>query len=98
MSLADEMRAISNNAGKSPVDAAYACAINEIQEAAKEGKREIVWSPHILNYKELGFDSMWISDRDTELLKERLESEGFRIVQPMRYSCGVMQLTKYVQW
>ena len=98
MGLADEMRRISNNAGHSAVDAAYACAIKEIKEAAEAGKREIVWSPHILNYRELGFEDMYISDRDKELLRERLEREGFRIVQPGRYSGGVLQTTKYIQW
>ena len=98
MSLADEMRTISENAGNSPVDAAYACAIKEIKEAAEKGKREIVWSPHILNYRELGFDSMWISERDQELLKEKLKREGFRVVMPHRVIGGVTQLTEYVQW
>lgn len=98
MSLADEMRTISQNAGNSPVDAAYACTIKEIKEAAEKGKREIVWDPHIPNYRDLGFDSMWPSERDKELLKEKLEREGFRIVKPFRVSGGVTQLTEYVQW
>lgn len=98
MSLADEMRTISKNAGNSPVDAAYACAIKEIKEAAEKGKREIVWSPHILNWRELGFDDMYLSERDQELLKEKLKREGFKIVKPYRVSGGVTQLTEYVQW
>lgn len=98
MSLAEEMRNISANAGKSPVDAAYACVIKEIKEAAEHGKREIVWSPCIRNWRELGFDNMYLSDRDKELLKDKLREEGFKVVKPYRVIGGVTQFTEYVQW
>lgn len=98
MSLADEMRTISKKAGNSPTEAAYAYTIKAIKEAAEKGKREIVWDPSVPNYRELGFDSRWLSERNKELLKEKLENDGFRIVKPYRVSCGVTQLTEYIQW
>lgn len=99
MSLAEEMREIAEKAaGNSVVDAAYATVMEMIKVAAESGKREIVWDPYIRNYIELGFDSRYLCARDKELLKEKLENDGFKIVKPMRYSGGVLQTTEYIQW
>ena len=98
MSLADEMRTLSEKAGNSKADAAFASVMEIIKGAAERGRREIVWAPYIHNYKELGYDDGYISDREEELLKEKLENSGFRIVQPNRISAGVRQTTKYIQW
>ena len=99
MGLADEMRRISENADKGVVEDAYNVIIKRIKEASEEGRREIVWSPAVSNPEKFGMKYVWeISERDKELLKEKLEREGFRIVQPGRYSGGVLQTTKYVQW
>ena len=99
MSLAEEMREIAEKAaGNSVVDAAYATVMEKIKVAAESGKREIVWDPYIRNYIELGFDSRYLCERDKELLKEKLEHDGFKIVKPMRYSGGVLQTTEYIQW
>lgn len=98
MNMAEEMRRLAENAGKSAVDAAYATMMKKIKEAAQEGKREIVWHPYISNYKELGFESCYLSARDKELLREKIERDGFRVVLPHRYSGGVLQVTEYVQW
>ena len=98
MSLADEMRAISAQAGNGKVEAAYATVMDSIKKAAEEGRREIVWSPYIRDHRKYGYDSMYITDREKELLRDKLEREGFRIVQPHRVSGGIVQLTKYIQW
>jgi hypothetical protein len=98
MNIAEEMRIIAENAGKSAVDSAYATVIDKIKVAAESGKREIVWDPYIKNYTELGFDSRYLCERDKELLKEKLERDGFKIVCPMRISGGVLQTTEYIQW
>ena len=99
MGLADEMRRISENADKGVVEDAYNVIIRRIKEASEEGLREIVWSPAVSNPEKFGMKYVWeISSRDRELLKEKLEQEGFRIVQPGRYSGGVRQVTKYIQW
>lgn len=99
MSLADEMRGISQAQGKGIVEDAYQVALRRIKEAAEEGKREIVWSPAVSDPKKFGLKYAFeISDREEELLKERLEREGFRIVCPHRVIGGVVQRTEYIQW
>ena len=99
MSLADEMRRISENADKGIVEDAYNVIIKRIKEASEEGRREIVWSPTVSDPKKFGLKyNFCISERDKELLRDKLEREGFRIVCPHRVSCGVVQLTEYIQW
>lgn len=99
MSLADEMRGISQAQGGGIVEDAYQVALKRIRKAAEEGKQEIVWSPSVSDPKKFGLDYAFsLSDRDKELLKERLERDGFRVVCPHRISAGVIQRTEYIQW
>ena len=99
MNIAEEMKVLSQERNKGIVDDAYYEALRRIREAAEEGKREIVWSPAVSDPKKFGMKYAFeISDRDKELLKERLEREGFKIVCPHRVSGGVLQRTEYIQW
>ena len=99
MSLADEMRGISQAHNNGIVEDAYQVALKRIRLATDEGLREIVWSPAVSDPKKFGLKYAFdISDRDKELLKERLERDGFRILCPYRTSGGVVQRTEYIQW
>ena len=99
MGLADEMRGISQAHNSGIVEDAYQVALKRIRLAADEGLREIVWSPAVSDPKKFGLKYAFdISDRDKELLKAKLERDGFRILCPHRVIGGVIQTTEYIQW
>lgn len=97
MSIADEMRNISKENCTDYVQDAYEYSLKWIKHYASEGKRENVFSPYSPK-KNADTGNGYLSERDKELLRERLRADGFTVCVPHRYSGGVLQITEYIQW
>ena len=97
MSIADEMRNISNQNGIDYVQDAYEYSLKWVKHYASEGERESVFSPYSPK-KDADTGYGYLSARDKELLRDRLRADGFTVCVPHRYSGGVLQRTEYIQW